>query len=488
MIEFLLEEEARLGVKSAVVTEGKCSLCPLQLACFNHRSTIRVVKSLMNVSPDSDPPGILIWRFKLLHIAAMGSNVEITQFFLELFPFAIAIANETGCLPIRLACQSGSADIVELLLTTGQQHDESHFYRHVGEYYDESTLQIHHSSHTESSVQLACSNSKMTARVLRLLFHKAGVTADVVLRDNLLNRTICAGNVECAQMILSSVPQSLSHRDNDFNSPLHVACISESTEMIRFIFRKSIQRLFSSEEQKNWNTISACIYQENLWGMSPWELLCNSFSSSLDTYGYNAFVGGTWPCIKLILNLKAGLMKWQPSGSPPLYHAAIVTIKHRDMLHSVILNGISQSNPCVIDYRGRTALHVISAEKKPFNRTVRREIIEYLFSEENGTTCALMRDVNGSLPLHIAATNMTWSEGVDCILEANSLANDQVENISGLYPFQLAATSFESDLDSVYELLRFSPNLLEHIIGAATYSNMDETSMEIIQSFVQGMV
>jgi len=467
MIEFLLGEEIRLGVRSAVVAVYTCALyAPLQLACFNQRSTLGIIKSLMNSNPESVPQSsaMLVWRFKLLHIAAMGSNPEIARYFLELFPLAIAITSDTGCLPIRLACQSGSADMVELLLTAGQQYDEADFLLHVlGE------------SYAESTIQLACSNPKMSARVLRLLFHEAGISMDVVLRDSLLNRTISAGNVECAQMILSAVPNILSHRDHDLNLPLHVACISGSTDMIRFIFRKSFQKLLSSKELRNWDTVSASIYQKNLWGVTPWDLLCHSFSSVLEVCGYNAFFGGTWPCIKLILNLKAGLMKWQPSGSLPLYHAAIMTITHKDMLHAVILNGITQSNPCVIDCRGRTALHVIAGQL-PFNPSVRREVIEYLLSEENGTTCASMRDVVGSLPLHIAAANMSWSEGTDCILEANSLGNDQVEQRFGFYPFQLAATSTESNLDSVYELLRFSPNLLENVLDSAA----DQMSMEII--------
>ena len=450
-IQLLLDEELRIEVQSSVTSICKINhFTPIQLACMNPRTNQEVIKSLMKSNPESDAPEMMVWKFKLLHIAAIGSNLNIAKYFIEIFPPALTMTSNTGCLPIRLACSSGSADMVDLLITSAI---DLGFDAH-------SALLLHKAdNYIESPIQLACSNSLITARVLKRMFDLVGIRTREVLDGNLLNRTISSTNLECAKLILSYWPQTLHQTDEHLNLPLHLACRSGNTQLTRFIFRKSIQKLFLDQDHYIHVILSSMIYRYNRSGITPWDLLCNSFSSLLELYGNGAFANGTWPCIKFILNLKAVLLRWRPTGILPIYQAAIMTIPNSSMLGAVILTGNTQSDPRTIDNKGRTAIHAI-AEQQPLNQGTRRDIIEYLLREEHGASCAFMKDFDGHLPLHIAAANgLTWLEGMDCIFHANVLANNEVDATSGFYPFLLASTC-PHNLDSVYQLLRLNPNLL----------------------------
>jgi hypothetical protein len=386
----------------------------------------------------------------------MGSNVELARYFLELFPQALAITSNTGCLPIRFSCMTGSSEMVELLLERGMQQYDAKY----------GLLLYKEDLYSESTLQLACSNIRMNAKIVNRLFQCTQISTNRVLKENLLHRAVQANNLDVAKLILQRWPVSLVRKDRDMNLPLHIACSSGSTKMLRLIFTKSIKNILS-KKYHNWDaTISLSIFEENIHGQTPWNLLCYNFSSLLEAYGDDALITGAWPCIKLVLYLRAGVLEHHPSQGMPLLHAAIMMIEPLDVLSSIIVNRALRCDVCVIDYKGRTALHVI-AKQQAYNRGMWCDIIEYLVDvERNGRKCALMKDFDGRLPIHTASYyKMHWNNGLKHIVEANITALDITDSKTGLYPFMLAASAHSrfvaaNNLETIYELLRLNPAMI----------------------------
>jgi ankyrin repeat protein len=375
MIQFLLDQELKLKVPSvATLICPSNQFSPLQLACVNPHTTLSVMKSLLRASTDFCPLETMVWKYKLLHITAMGTNVQLARYFLDLFPQALAITSNTGCLPIRFACMTGSSEMVQLLLDKGMQ-----------KYDDKYGLLLYKEDlYSESTFQLACSNTRINSKVMNRLFQCVQISTNRVLKENLLHKAVQANNFDVAKLVLQRWPMSLVRKDKDMNLPLHVACSCGSTKMLRLIFSKSIKNILSKRHQ-NWDTtISLSIFEKNNQGQTPWNLLCHNFSSLLETCGDDAFLGGAWPCIKLILYLRAGVLENRPSRGVPLLHAAIMMIEPLDVLLAILVNRALRCDVCVTDYKRRTVLHVV-AKQQTYNKVVWCDIIEYLVDvEKNG--------------------------------------------------------------------------------------------------------
>ena len=459
MIQFLLDKEVALKIPSAATMSHTGSMfSPVQIACANPYVNIHTMQSLLHASLDPFPLPTLVWRYRLLHITAMGTNVELARFFIDMFPQALVMTSNTGCLPIRLACISGSSEMVEVLLCKGMQlfGDRSGLMQHAEDIY------------VQTALQSACSNPRLSQRIVKRLFRATGVNACEVLDGNLLHRAVKCYNVDVARFILQNWPTSLHHMDEDRNLPLHLACSSESNEMICLVFNRSLRYLMLKKYQ-HWDALSRSIFQKNRFGHTPWQLMCESFRNNFDWSGDVAFSGGAWPCIKLIIYFKAGMLQIQPNGDLPLLHAAIAMIQQRDVLRAVLVN---RALPCsfgIVDNRRKNVLHV-AAEQAAHREGSWQDIIEYLIifgnDENNGIHCACMRDDSGRLPIHSATANrLSWRNGLEDITEANFYALSIPDPVTNLYPFMLAAhgdaaSSVPADLNSVYTLLRMNPEII----------------------------
>jgi len=85
--------------------------------------------------------------------------------------------------------------------------------------------------------------------------------------------------------------------------------------------------------------------------------------------------------------------------------------------------------------------------------------------------CARIKDKYGRLPLHTAvARDLKWSEWLQHILHSNLAAIEEIDNLTGLEPFMLAAAGPNSDLEATYNLLRENPAAV-HYLDTGQYSS-----------------
>jgi ankyrin repeat protein len=87
-------------------------------------------------------------------------------------------------------------------------------------------------------------------------------------------------------------------------------------------------------------------------------------------------------------------------------------------------------------------------------------VIEILVSASSDPAC--VPDSTGRLPLHLAiASGKLWAHGVKAILGANPDALMVQDSKTKLYPFLLAAETPNSETNTIYELLRSNPSLIQ---------------------------
>lgn len=93
-------------------------------------------------------------------------------------------------------------------------------------------------------------------------------------------------------------------------------------------------------------------------------------------------------------------------------------------------------------------------------------VIEILLHANQGqaTAAACLPDSCGRLPLHLALeSDKKWNQGVCKLVEVHPDGLAHLDSTTQLYPFMLAAQGERSDLNTVYEVLRFNPSVLSDL-------------------------
>ena len=172
----------------------------------------------------------------------------------------------------------------------------------------------------------------------------------------------------------------------------------------------------------------------------------------------------------------------------PILHAGtIIHPRHfKQLIVAMKLNGIQDVTTSLKDQFNRSLIQVTIDNTSTNSIRYGKEIMNILLqsscggSEEVGmeeeVTFASFRDETNRLPLHQACElGLSWDDGLEDILNANVNALEDIDEVTSMYPFMLAATAMSTlpieststtqksmcDLSSVYQLLRKYPNIIE---------------------------
>jgi len=96
----------------------------------------------------------------------------------------------------------------------------------------------------------------------------------------------------------------------------------------------------------------------------------------------------------------------------------------------------------------------------------------------NWNVCATIRNsIDGSLPLFtVAVMNLDLANGLGHCLQANGAAIEEVDPVTGLEAFMLAAVGRNSKLESVYTLLQAYPAAIIPHVGRRSVSQGSSSS------------
>ena len=101
-------------------------------------------------------------------------------------------------------------------------------------------------------------------------------------------------------------------------------------------------------------------------------------------------------------------------------------------------------------------------------------VIEILVAASSHPAC--VPNSMGRLPLHLAiASGKQWGNGVEAILHANPDALMMQDPLTRLFPFLLAAECQASETNTVFELLRTNPALVQGSLDFSCHESIENT-------------
>ena len=467
-----------------------CCHTPLHLACMNSTLSVSDVQRMLGYDyhPENNEEVMteddgrsarlgrikeIILRYKLLHFCAQGANIDVASTLLSLSPGSLHEPDDLGKLPIHVACERGSSSMVQLLLQRGLEVNLGGPNGAGGLFYSQRRPQPPSPFQSETGIHLACLNSNMTRESISQLLDAANITEDEIQRWGLLHLTARGGNVHVASVLVDRCPQYLMQEDS--YGPIHWACYNTQPSMLRFLLQKGVK------------------YQYNfLLNRTPLHILLEKFGKK-EERSSELFLTDTtvenedetdkiWECIEACLETTLSNGQTLDLDSSKLYskkdtprntHINAMLLQHEAIrilpLHILELAikrfGSTYHLLSSSDLIGETSLHVV-ADVQQYKYGNWEKVIQCLLDLDGkcGRSSAQIFDKKGQLPLHMAIKNgLKFTNGLSDIVGAYPISLDVTDELTGLYPFMLAAVCKNSDLETSFELLRENPTTLhEH--------------------------
>ncbi len=222
----------------------------------------------------------------------------------------------------------------------------------------------------------------------------------------------------------------------------------------------------------------------NRIGLTPWDLICEMLETlfancDLDPTSYAGIV--TAAMMTLVLDAAMSYVGNEAESSPvsvcrtvfesvinppkmiplPIYHSAITRVASITLLENFIVQNYFNCDPLQLDNYGRTALHVAMELQRP-EEDWSGIVCHLLYDEENGSEeCTSIRDDDGRYVLHVASeSGLSWFGGLRDIFHANEKIVEHRDDVTGMFPFMLAASAYAADLNAIYSLLLKCPSAL----------------------------
>jgi hypothetical protein len=108
---------------------------------------------------------------------------------------------------------------------------------------------------------------------------------------------------------------------------------------------------------------------------------------------------------------------------------------------------------------GKLPLHSFCSSLELVNQKEAKHVLQLLLDFYPD---AAIVSFNGKLPLHFAIeSGCSWENGLEAVFYAHPEAMQSLDCSTGLYPFMIAAADDQSDLNSLYSLIREGPELLK---------------------------
>jgi len=346
----------------------------------------------------------------------------------------------------------------------------------------ESVMQIILDEHLhtldEKSLYLITRNSHISKEVYCQILEKVSQSKMIKLQDivstKLLHEASKFSNVNAAQSIIEYYPSALWCRDRMGLLPLHVAFSYQNTSNTSAGRRSDIIRVLIQQGQKHCNHVkgkgilASGVFTEHSSivgsGGTPFELslyyLRQKYYSKEATSHQDQDCQDEWECLKLCYQAaKASSKNFQLIHYIISYHVSM-----ERMIPDIVKKFDIDLSDC-IDKDGFAPLAIAIKEQKA-------SYIRCLLSLHNGAaieripyieTNRKYKQSRSRLPLHMAlATGLKWTMGLKEIIENNMCALEERDEVTGLFPFMLAAQSKDHAMDDIFYLLKNNLNVLYH--------------------------
>ena len=247
------------------------------------------------------------------------------------------------------------------------------------------------------------------------------------------------------QTLLEEYPKLLDSRKKDGSTPLHYACFYQNQDMIQML----LQEYRIREGRKILKDRMLSVNDEL---MSPLGYLLLNVG---DRDSQNV-----WSCIRICIDFFEQLHVFHLM----IEHMFIDLVSKSNCMRVVeqIIDRLD-IDLCALDQDGENVLGFLVVKmalcKDKKRGAMSRKILQYVLSYSgNGQNPAEIRDGQRRLPIHWACeVGLTWTLGLGSIIGANTFALEEIDPLTNLMPFSLAAANAKIDMNSVYQMIRCNP-------------------------------
>lgn len=295
---------------------------------------------------------------------------------------------------------------------------------------------------------LVAALSYSCAEIIRFVAHKDKKLLGIVLGNSLDIPLHRAGTDEIASLLLQAYPEGVGVQNKRGNLPLHLAIMHyKSPNHVKLLISEGMKQQVGEGH-------SGGILVKNNSDETPFSILCKQAATGIDIASIR------FPLYRSDLRL------WENFNTLVKVYCSIENAGQSDgpfrIMHSLISSGCPQQAVFMAytivseqikeaDEEGRYPLSLAAGQK-----SCQKLILSNLFNAY--PQAILMVDKEGRLPLHWAAFGgRNLEEGAKELIIANPAALRLADNL-GMVPFMLAASNSETSLNTIYHLLRESPD------------------------------
>ena len=294
-------------------------------------------------------------------------------------------------------------------------------------------------------IALYCSATEVVKFIATHYQHVISETIDDDSGDFPLHR---ARKAEIASILLEAYPAGVARQNNEFDLPLHVAIQHyQHPDDIRLLVEQGMIRKVGGQEGRGG------VLVKNRLGETPFSLLNKQFSTGIDIACLSHPVYETdrrlWENLRTMVYAIHDVDK-DNAQNFNILHALITLDCPPEAIQLAQLMVPGQVR--IADEKGRYPLSLAAA-----HTNCSRRVLDNLLG---AFPRALHRfDKKGRYPLHWgAAGGRSFPEGTESIFSADIAS---IPDREGMFPFMLAASSKDGTVDTIYRLLRYSPDVVQ---------------------------
>jgi hypothetical protein len=316
---------------------------------------------------------------------------------------------------------------------------------------------------SSSTLFTALENPFASAQVFQSLLRHAGdrlVLEDSTFIFDLLTVCFSKNDFELMNIVLACYPDSMSAHNKSGWTFVHLLCSQASLEWIQFS-----ARMVNLQENKQEGGDGGLLLQDRSCGVTPFDLVLSRFiyedSDEED-------MDDVWDCLIFclqVINDSRKRSSYCHGGPFSLLITSAIGLVPPILLIEMIQRYSSTITTALPSCGSRIIAALIQdaasndweGEDDEWKEVIRLIII--IFGKE--CCCEPVDNAQKRLHLHLAVANgLPWRSGLRTIYKANFKAVAEADNVTGLYPSILAATTERPDLSSIFELLRRNPLIL----------------------------
>ena len=365
-----------------------------------HHTSLAMIKTMLAHGADTrlkDGSGNTLFT-----LACRYNALDVMDILKEHDSGLIDEPDKNGNTPLHNEAIAGSYDTVQYLIHYGAKVNKPN---------------------TLGQTPLLCAMEKGQSDVATLLLASGANINHIDKNGNTVWHCLAFANgaaINCNPIIIQSALPLLNKKNNDGNTPLHIATFNNNTHLIPFLLAQGARIDITNNASQTVLHIAAqksCEILKLLLETNGAQQLINAQDQNGNTALHNAAAAGNIKCLQLLLNMQAMVDVKNNDGATPF----ILSCQKLQMATIRTFLNSNRVNPNKADTKGYTGIHYV-AEKG--NVSALRELVTLIKQVKNNPNYIIDKPtkLEKFTALHIA-TRCQYVECVALLIEAGANVN-----------------------------------------------------------------